>query len=186
MCQVFCTVELLTLQSIKFTICFVYNKYVSFVESLDTVSGKVSESTRLSTIDEKSCICSYKSFESVGSLKEDINIFGAIEVFYHRFPIILSLIKKFKFAIIIQILHSYPSIRQLSKECKDNIPKSTLNFLRQIKYFIEFVISKTQLMPAEERKKELHLRHVCSEIDQYKHEISGTYKDNAKIIFAYV
>jgi transcription initiation factor IIE alpha subunit len=72
-----------------------------------------------------------------------------------------------------QILISNEFICELSKNNQKNITKSTLNFIRQIKYFMEFIISKLKLMPSEERENELYLCQVCKDLDQTKLEMTG-------------
>ncbi|XP_003427002.2 dynein regulatory complex protein 10-like [Nasonia vitripennis] len=122
----------------------------SLLQSLEEGDLQTSESSvEVKSQNDKDCSCSHASFELCGSVKDNASVYSAVH-----------------------ILHSYPLIRQLAKESQNDIPKSTLNFLRQIKYLMEFVISKVELLPVEERDRELHIRQVCSKIKQSKDEIS--------------
>ncbi|XP_058807861.1 dynein regulatory complex protein 10 isoform X2 [Phymastichus coffea] len=71
---------------------------------------------------------------------------------------------------LLQIVLSNPTLFQLSKSLQSNVRESNY-FLRQIKYFMEFVVSKVLSMPVDERDTELNFRNVCAQIEQSKLEM---------------
>ncbi|XP_058807859.1 dynein regulatory complex protein 10 isoform X1 [Phymastichus coffea] len=73
---------------------------------------------------------------------------------------------------LLQIVLSNPTLFQLSKSLQSNVRESNY-FLRQIKYFMEFVVSKVLSMPVDERDTELNFRNVCAQIEQSKLEMLG-------------
>ncbi|KAJ8665249.1 hypothetical protein QAD02_006911 [Eretmocerus hayati] len=95
------------------------------------------------------CYCSPESLETCSSLTEISDVYNAIE-----------------------ILYSHPEIRRLSSGMQNDIATLTRSFLRQIRYFLEFIISKMKLMPIEARQVELDLRNTSNAIERSKNEIS--------------
>lgn len=77
-----------------------------------------------------------------------------------------------------QILHSYKLIRDMAKEYEPEIPKCTVNFLRQLTFFLEYVVSTTKLTPQQERDEELRVKKIQADTEKIKIQISGKFTNS--------
>lgn len=72
-----------------------------------------------------------------------------------------------------QILHSYHVIRDMAKKYEPEIPKCTVNFLRQLFFFLDYVVSTAKLTPQNERDEELRVTKLQADLEKHKKLISG-------------